>query len=110
MMYVRGNRRDYDRWAEMGNYGWSYDEVLPYFLKSQYQTDRRVLHSSAGFHATGGPLPVSNFPYHTKLAEAYLEAASSLGFRTANDINGEDQFAFTFPQVKYSYLKCLVGI
>ncbi|KAK1120125.1 hypothetical protein K0M31_012849 [Melipona bicolor] len=43
MMYVRGNSRDYNEWAEAGNYGWSYEEVLPYFLKSENNLDPEVL-------------------------------------------------------------------
>ena len=39
MFYVRGNKRDYDYWAKLGNYGWSYEDVLPYFKKSEYMTD-----------------------------------------------------------------------
>ena len=43
MMYVRGNPKDYNEWAEEGNYGWSYEEVLPYFLKSENNRDPEVL-------------------------------------------------------------------
>lgn len=42
MIYIRGNPKDYNEWAEKGNYGWSYEEVLPYFLKSENNKDREV--------------------------------------------------------------------
>lgn len=56
MLYVRGNRRDYDLWAASGCTGWSYDEVLPYFLKSEDQQNPYL--ARTGYHSTGGYLTV----------------------------------------------------
>lgn len=58
MLYVRGNRRDYDQWAELGNVGWSYDDLLPYFIKSEDQTNPYL--AKTKFHGTGGYLKVTN--------------------------------------------------
>lgn len=59
MLYVRGNRRDYDHWAELGNTGWSYEDILPYFKKSEDNTD--PLLASTRYHGTGGYLTVKYF-------------------------------------------------
>lgn len=77
MMYIRGARKDYDDWASEGNDGWSYNEVLPYFLKSEnnLQIDR----VDRGFHSTGGLLPVTQFNYHPPLSKAILRAGEELG-------------------------------
>lgn len=48
MLYVRGNKRDYDLWAQMGNYGWSWDDVFPYFVKSEDNRDPDILKN--GYH------------------------------------------------------------
>ena len=56
MLYVRGHKWDYDHWAELGNEGWSYDDVLPYFKKSE---DNELLDNE--YHGKGGPLTVSQF-------------------------------------------------
>lgn len=77
MMYMRGSRKDYDNWAEMGNPGWSYNEVLPYFLKSEDNQQMDVM--DRGFHNTGGLLTVSQFPYHPPLSQAILRAGAELG-------------------------------
>ena len=59
MLYIRGNRRDYDLWASLGNTGWSYDDVLPYFLKSEDQQNPYLAKNK--YHATGGYLTVINY-------------------------------------------------
>ena len=68
MLYIRGNRRDFDNWAAMGNRGWSYDEVLPYFLKSEDQRNP-YLAKNRRYHATGGYLTVQDAPWNTPLGK-----------------------------------------
>lgn len=77
MMYIRGSQKDYDDWAEAGNEGWSYNEVLPYFLKSEDNQQMDLV--DRGYHSTGGMLQVSQFPYHPPLSNALLKAGQELG-------------------------------
>lgn len=86
MAYVRGNRRDYDEWASLGNGGWSYDEVLPYFIKSER-------HESLGapYHGQSGELYVSTAKEPTPIGAAFVEACALQGIRTNPDYNGEEQ-------------------
>lgn len=77
MMYMRGSRKDYDDWARMGNPGWSYQEVLPYFIKSE--DNYQVNDMDYGYHGVGGPLTVTQFPYHPPLSFALVEAGKELG-------------------------------
>lgn len=77
MMYIRGARKDYDSWAAAGNDGWSYDEVLPYFMKSE--DNKQVNQMDSGYHGTGGPLTVSQFPYHPPLSYSIVKAGEELG-------------------------------
>lgn len=77
MMYLRGNREDYDDWAAMGNPGWSYDEVLPFFMKSE--DNIQINEVDRKYHATGGMLPVSKFPYNPPMSYAILRAGQELG-------------------------------
>lgn len=81
MMYIRGSRKDYDNWAAAGNEGWSYNEVLPYFLKSE--DNKQVESMDQGYHATGGPLTVAQFPYHPPLSYAIVKAGEELGMLLA---------------------------
>jgi glucose 1-dehydrogenase (FAD, quinone) len=92
MLYIRGNRRDYDRWAALGNPGWSYDDVLPYFKKSEDMRIRRFRDSP--FHGTGGPLSVEQFRYQTPIVRDFLSAASEMGY-PIRDPNGGRQIGFS---------------
>lgn len=77
MTYMRGSRKDYDDWARLGNPGWSYDEVLPYFIKSE--DNLQVNDMDYGYHGVGGPLTVTQFPYHPPLSHALLQAGKEMG-------------------------------
>lgn len=76
MIYTRGHRADYDKWAAQGNVGWSYQDVLPYFLKSE---DAHLQVQDAGYHQRGGPLSVEDVRFRTIFAEAFVEAGKTLG-------------------------------
>ncbi|XP_017797975.1 PREDICTED: glucose dehydrogenase [FAD, quinone] [Habropoda laboriosa] len=95
MVYVRGNRRDYDNWARLGNEGWSYDEVLPYFLKSE--DNRNPYLARTPYHNTGGYLTVQEAPWRTPLSIAFLQAGQELGYEN-RDINGKEQTGFMLTQ------------
>lgn len=86
MLYVRGNQWDYDNWAALGNEGWSYKDVLPYFIKSE---GNEVLENS--FHGTGGPLGVSNATDASPLNEMFIKSCVEHGIKKNSDYNGADQ-------------------
>lgn len=77
MIYIRGNKKDYDRWEELGNPGWGYEEALKYFRKSEDVRIPELLNDP--FHATGGPLTVEHYRYHTPIAYSFLAAARESG-------------------------------
>ncbi|XP_001602133.1 glucose dehydrogenase [FAD, quinone] [Nasonia vitripennis] len=95
MVYVRGNRHDYDNWERMGNPGWGYDDVLPYFLKSE--DNRNPYLTRTPYHGTGGYLTVQETPWRTPLSIAFLQAGSELGYSN-RDINGANQTGFMLTQ------------
>ncbi|GBM08922.1 hypothetical protein AVEN_57464-1 [Araneus ventricosus] len=88
MLYVRGNKRDYDQWADNGGRGWSWNGVYSYFLKAENNTDPEIANN--GYHSTGGFLTVSTPPQTNALKEAFAAAASEIGYEY-RDINGEKQ-------------------
>ncbi len=94
MIYIRGNRQDYNSWAEMGNRGWSYDEVLPYFKKSEKQE-----HIHDTYHGSKGKLPISNQRYTNRLSYCFLEAIKEVGYGLNSDFNGKEQEGFGLYQV-----------
>jgi choline dehydrogenase len=89
MIYIRGNRHDYDRWSELGNPGWSYSEVLPYFKKSENQE-----HGASEYHGDGGPLNVCDPRSASAVSRAFVEAAEESGFARNTDFNGASQEGF----------------
>ncbi|XP_046656156.1 glucose dehydrogenase [FAD, quinone]-like [Daphnia pulicaria] len=95
MLYVRGNRRDYDSWEQMGNYGWGYDHVLPYFTKSE--DNRNPYLAESPYHGVGGYLTVQEAPYKTPLATAFVEGGVELGYEH-RDGNGAYQTGFMISQ------------
>ncbi|KOC62384.1 Glucose dehydrogenase [acceptor] [Habropoda laboriosa] len=95
MMYMRGSRKDYDDWTRLGNVGWSYQDVLPYFIRSEDNLQANTM--DYGYHGVGGPLTVTQFPYHPPLSYALLEAGKELGYSTA-DLNGRTHTGFAIAQ------------
>ena len=93
MVYVRGNRGDYDHWRQLGNTGWSYDDVLPYFRRAENNARFKD-----EYHGTGGPLHVSDVPQRHPLTELFMEAAAEAGLSHNPDVNGSDQEGFRFYQ------------
>jgi choline dehydrogenase len=89
MVYIRGNRRDYDHWQTLGNQGWSYSNVLPYFKKAENQ-EREALRTSE-YHGTGGPLNVTDLRTVNPLTHAFVEAGMEASLPLTHDFNGEEQ-------------------
>lgn len=93
MVYIRGHRSDYDRWSSLGNEGWSYHEVLPYFKRSEHQG-----RGASSYHGTGGPLSVADLRTLNPLSRAFVEAAVEEGWPRNDDFNGAEQDGFGFYQ------------
>ncbi|MCO5071450.1 MAG: GMC family oxidoreductase N-terminal domain-containing protein [Rhizobiaceae bacterium] len=94
MMYVRGNRLDFDDWANAGCTGWSYRDVLPYFIRSEDQS-----RGACQFHGVGGPLKVSDQSFDHELPNAVCAAAREAGLQDNADFNGETQDGFGYYQM-----------
>ena len=86
MIYIRGNRADYDHWASLGNAGWSYEDVLPYFIKSEANQT-----FTDCYHGQKGPLAVSSHLQLSPITQRYLSAAQEAGIAYNPDFNGEHQ-------------------
>ncbi|XP_031630788.1 glucose dehydrogenase [FAD, quinone]-like [Contarinia nasturtii] len=94
MIYTRGNRRDYDNWAALGNTGWSYAEVLPYFMKMEKNL---VKSSSSYMRGKKGPITVSEVPWKSKSGKHFVNAAKDLGIPYV-DYNGKTQIGVSYLQ------------
>jgi len=85
MVYIRGQAEDFDHWRQLGNTGWSFDDLLPYFKRAEHQ-----VRGGDKFHGSGGPLAVSDVERHP-IAEAFIDSAMALGFERNDDFNGAQQ-------------------
>lgn len=94
MLYIRGNRWDYDNWAALGCKGWAYDDVLPYFKKAE-----KNVRGADVYHGAEGPLWVSDQRWANKGSLAFIEAAAQLQLPRNRDFNGEKQEGFGLYQV-----------
>jgi len=94
MVYMRGHRRDYDRWAALGNPGWSFDEVLPFFKKQENHEC-----GADDFHGTGGELNVAPLRWVNPLTRAFIDAAVETQFARNPDFNGAMQDGFGTQEV-----------
>lgn len=86
LLYIRGQKEDYDEWRRLGNVGWSYEDVLPYFKKSEDQE-----RGADAFHGVGGPLKVTNMRFGRPICDAFVEACTEIGIPRNDDFNGASQ-------------------
>ncbi|MFZ5733389.1 MAG: GMC family oxidoreductase [Pseudomonadota bacterium] len=86
MVYIRGHKWDYDHWASLGNRGWSYDDVLPYFKRSEDNSE-----FDGAYHGKGGPLSVTRLQSDNPVNEIFLQAAREAQFPIRDDFNAEEQ-------------------
>ena len=93
LIYIRGQAEDFDHWRQLGNAGWSYTDVLPYFRKAEDNA-----RGADEFHGSGGPLSVSDLRDRHPLAVAYVEAAVQCGYPRNDDFNGAVQEGAGFYQ------------
>lgn len=97
MIATRGGAEDYDRWAEMGNEGWAYKDVLEFNFRKLETIDIPEMRSDAIYHGTEGPLHINYPAFHTPLAEAFLKAGKELGYPLL-DYNARDMIGFSYLQ------------
>lgn len=94
MIYIRGHRVDFDQWAALGNRGWDYDSVLPYFLRSEGNSS-----ANGAYHSQEGEVHVSDLSEPFSVSEAFVRAGAELGYPTNPDFNGNRQEGFGLYQV-----------
>ena len=95
MLYVRGSRYDYDHWAALGNTGWSYQDVLPYFKKAEHNET----HPAGEFHGAGGPQNIAELRSPSPVNQMFLQACAMNGVPYNADYNGAEQFGAFMYQV-----------
>jgi choline dehydrogenase-like flavoprotein len=94
MVYIRGHRSDYDQWASLGNVGWSFADVLPFFKRAEDNSD-----FGGEYHGKGGPLAVNKLRSDNPIQQTFLQAAQEGQFRIREDFNAEDHEGLGIYQV-----------
>ncbi len=94
LIYIRGQREDYDHWAALGNSGWGYEDVLPYFKRAECNQ-----RGDSTFHGGSGPLKVSNIVARNELIEAFIAGAGQVGVPRNEDFNGAQQMGAGYYQL-----------
>src|SRR6201990_2764007 len=95
MLYVRGNPADFDGWAQMGCRGWSFDDVLPFFRKSEDYKQG----ADPEYRGQGGPLKVEDYRTILPLTHHFVEAAQQAGFPFNPDLNGKQRYGVGYSQM-----------
>ncbi|MDC9720543.1 MAG: GMC family oxidoreductase N-terminal domain-containing protein [Gammaproteobacteria bacterium] len=88
MVHIRGQREDYDEWRALGNAGWSYDDVLPFFRQSETNLGAQL---DEGYHGSHGPLTINDRSYTHALSDQFVESAIATGLAHNHDFNGQHQ-------------------
>lgn len=94
MIYTRGHQWDFDHWASLGNDGWDYQSVLPFFLHSEKQA-----RGASTYHNDSGEMDISDTNYHFPVCDAFLESCGQAGFKLTDDFNDENQEGCGYFQV-----------
>ena len=106
LLYIRGQEQDYDIWRQLGNKGWSWREVLPYFIKAEDQE-----RGKSEFHGKGGPLAVSDQRITLDILDIFQNAAAEIGIPKVNDFNKGDNFGCGYFQVtERNGLRCSAAV
>jgi choline dehydrogenase len=106
MVYIRGNRRDYDEWRDLGNRGWGWDDVLPYFKRAE-DNER----GASEYHGAGGPLGVSDSHSMHPLADAFVAAAEATGLQRSDDFNtGEQDGVGRYQLTQRNGMRCSTAV
>ena len=106
MLYIRGQSNDYNYWRQLGNVGWSWEDVLPYFKKAEDNED-----GENNFHSTGGPLKVEKMRASFKVLDLFMEAAEEFGYFKTSDFNsGNNEGMGYFPLNVKNGFRCSTAV
>ena len=106
LLYIRGQEQDYDMWRQLGNVGWAWKDILPYFLKAENQE-----HGSSEFHNDSGPLSVSDQRIQLDILDVFMNASEEVGIPKIKDFNKGDNFGCGYFQVTVKNgLRCSASV